>query len=82
MHNIHNTNPNSSPPQHTRKQAHYNELDFAKAYGVCPNLVRVSVGLEDVEVRLCSHFDVLLMHLFRVSCAFVCHTSNLCVCQT
>lgn len=29
--------------------AHYNELDFAKKFGVSSNLVRVSVGLEDPE---------------------------------
>ncbi|KAM3573036.1 hypothetical protein VYU27_004969 [Nannochloropsis oceanica] len=29
--------------------AHYNELDFARSHGVCPNLVRVSVGLEGLE---------------------------------
>ena len=30
--------------------AHYTELDWARSYGVDPNLVRVSVGLEDASV--------------------------------
>lgn len=29
--------------------AHYNELDFARANGVAPDLIRVSVGMEDGE---------------------------------
>jgi cystathionine gamma-synthase len=29
--------------------AHYNELDWATEYGVVPYLVRVSVGLENIE---------------------------------
>jgi len=29
--------------------AHYHELEFARAYGVSPGLIRVAVGLEDVE---------------------------------
>jgi len=29
--------------------AHYHELDFAMSYNVQPNLLRISVGLEDVE---------------------------------
>ncbi|RWA06558.1 hypothetical protein EKO27_g8541, partial [Xylaria grammica] len=27
--------------------AHYNELDWAASFGVDPNLLRISVGLED-----------------------------------
>jgi len=30
--------------------AHYTELEWARSYGVDPNLVRVSVGLEDASV--------------------------------
>ena len=30
--------------------AHYTELEWAKSYGVDPNLVRISVGLEDASV--------------------------------
>ena len=30
--------------------AHYTELEWAKSYGVDPDLVRISVGLEDVSV--------------------------------
>lgn len=32
--------------------AHYTELDWAAQFGVCPYLVRVSVGLEDREQLL------------------------------
>jgi len=39
--------------------AHYHELDFARSHGVCPNLVRVSVGLEGLE-RLKNAFKVAL----------------------
>jgi cystathionine gamma-synthase len=39
--------------------AHYHELDFARAHGVCPNLVRVSVGMEPLE-RLKKAFGVAL----------------------
>lgn len=30
--------------------AHYTELEWARSYGVDPDLVRVSVGLEDASV--------------------------------
>jgi len=30
--------------------AHYTELEWAKSYGVDPDLVRISVGLEDASV--------------------------------
>ena len=30
--------------------AHYQELDWARGFGVEPDLVRVSVGLEETEV--------------------------------
>lgn len=39
--------------------AHYHELDFARKHGVCPNLVRVSIGLEPEE-RLRKAFAVAL----------------------
>jgi len=39
--------------------AHYYELDFARRHGVCPNLVRVSVGLESFE-HLQKVFEVAL----------------------
>lgn len=32
--------------------AHFTELDWAAQFGVCPYLVRVSVGLEDREKLL------------------------------
>uniref|UniRef100_A0A7S2SMQ1 Cystathionine gamma-synthase n=1 Tax=Mucochytrium quahogii TaxID=96639 RepID=A0A7S2SMQ1_9STRA len=42
--------------------AHYNELDWAKEYGVDPSLVRIWVGQED-QRTLVSKFDVALDHL-------------------
>lgn len=39
--------------------AHYTELDWAQQFGVCPYLVRVSVGLEERE-KLLSMFKSAL----------------------
>ncbi|KAK0547257.1 Cystathionine gamma-synthase [Tilletia horrida] len=40
--------------------AHYTELDWAKGYGVDPNLVRISVGLEAEDVLMADFSDALL----------------------
>ena len=45
--------------------AHYTELDWASKYGVDKRLIRVSVGLEDIEVG-----HTVSCHL--VSCLFCC----------
>ena len=45
--------------------AHYHELDFAMSYDVQPNLLRIAVGLEDVEVlkqRFSSAFQESKLH--------------------
>ena len=39
--------------------AHYHELDFAMSYQVQPNLIRIAVGLEDLEV-LEERFETVL----------------------
>ncbi len=47
--------------------AHYNELSFAKENGVAKNLIRVSVGLEDIK-GLINKFSKALEHFDKIDC--------------
>ena len=55
--------------------AHYNELSWAESYGVPRNLIRISVGLEDIQVNIKAivyTYIYIYMYITVLNCCTFC----------